>query len=276
MEEEHKLRSLEAAAKDAELAANAESTAAADKDSEVAKRAEMKRKSMKRRASTAKLGGKVEVPTLEAIKVKILDGAAELEKHGLCSAANNYQELLNAVAQDIRNQRTYRRQRKQELAKLRDTVKQLDEKKAHMDSQIESFELYIESCMAQLTKKKTKTKKGLFGKKKGKSSDEKFHAGSYKYSAQRLMDKGVLMDVKDIDPSGSKLRNVSITVSCHQAGIFTFDATILGVTMEKEEISFQELLQNQYNNVTTMTMFTYCTINVNLVIHLINKKFYNK
>merc|ERR1712110_1017547 len=67
MEEEHKLRSLEVAAKDAELAAAAKSTAAADKDSEVAMRAEMKRKSIKRRASTAKLGDKVEVPTLEAI-----------------------------------------------------------------------------------------------------------------------------------------------------------------------------------------------------------------
>lgn len=41
-------------------------------------------------------------------------------------------------------------------------------------------------------------------------------------------------------------------------------------------IAFQDLLQHQYNNVTTFAMFSNCIVNVNLLIHLINKKFYNK
>merc|ERR1712166_331248 len=60
--------------------------------------------------------------TLQEIKSQVYDNIGRLEEVGLCSKKDGYQGLLNAVAQDIRNQRIYRRQRKQELAKLKSTL----------------------------------------------------------------------------------------------------------------------------------------------------------
>ncbi len=59
--------------------------------------------------------------------------------------------------QDIRNQRIYRRQRKQELAKLQTTLDDLTKKKAFFDEQNDYYDKYVEACMGQLTKKPVKS-----------------------------------------------------------------------------------------------------------------------
>lgn len=41
-------------------------------------------------------------------------------------------------------------------------------------------------------------------------------------------------------------------------------------------ISFQELLQLQYEGVTVKKMFSKVKVNVNLLLHLLNTKFYSK
>ena len=46
--------------------------------------------------------------------------------------------------------------------------------------------------------------------------------------------------------------------------------------MNQEEIVFQDLLQMQYEGVGRMKMFDQCVVNVNLLIFLINKKFFGK
>ena len=94
--------------------------------------------------------------TLAEIKEDIRLNAAELETAGMCTKENQYQELLNSVAQDIRNQRIYRRQRKQELSKLNNTLKELEGKKQFYAEQTEYFNNYVDACMQQLTKKPVK------------------------------------------------------------------------------------------------------------------------
>ena len=41
-------------------------------------------------------------------------------------------------------------------------------------------------------------------------------------------------------------------------------------------MSFQDLLQLQFEGVAVMKMFGKAKVNVNLLIHLLNKKFYGK
>lgn len=288
-EESHRVRALDMLAKQKEAdaadeAAKASAPADESPTKTTIKSGMRKRASMKRTQSVTSDDGHCDmVLSLQQIKGKIVEGALELEKHGLCSSSNNFQDLLNSVAQDIRNQRIYRKQRKQELRKLEGTLVGLDKKRGHMDSQIEQYDLYIGSCMSEITKKKKKGGGGFslkrFGRgKKAKADEEGFHAASYKYSARRLMDKGVLISVDNVD--GSKLKVASIAISCDSAGIFKFNASVLGITAAEEAIAFQDLLELQYNNITTHKFFTDfqspCTVNVNLLIFLINKKFYNK
>lgn len=108
-----------------------------------------------RRMNSSSGGGAADgtiTATLTELKEKIKSNAVLLEKEGLCSLANNYQDLLNSVAQDIRNQRIYRRQRKQELSKLHHTLEDLGKKRLYFSDQVESYDLYVQMCMSELAK----------------------------------------------------------------------------------------------------------------------------
>eukprot|EP00054_Salpingoeca_dolichothecata_P008119 m.46389 g.46389 ORF g.46389 m.46389 type:complete len:1559 (-) comp17519_c0_seq1:93-4769(-) len=215
------------------------------------------------------------ITSLEELKQQIVEAVGTLEKEGLCSSENNYQDLLNAVAQDIRNQRIYRRQRKQELSKLETTVSELENKKKFYSDAIEFYDQYIESCMGQMSKGPAKKKSGFhFRRRKEKNTDAEGHFfGSVKYSGTKLKEKGVLLSV---DASENQLKGVTIEISCKEVGVFEIKATFMGMQMEKMELLFQDLLQLQYENVQKMKLLDYCTVNVNLLIYLLNKKFYGK
>jgi Ras GTPase-activating-like protein IQGAP2/3 len=66
-----------------------------------------------------------------------------------------------------------------------------------------------------------------------------------------------------------------LTISSDEAGVFTMEVTFLGASIaEKEVIRLDDLLQSQYNKADVMTFFEIAKINVNLLIFLLNKKFY--
>lgn len=54
--------------------------------------------------------------------------------------------------QDIRNQRNYRRQRKQELSRLNATVTELRNKAQHYTLTIGEYESYVSDCMKHMGK----------------------------------------------------------------------------------------------------------------------------
>lgn len=79
--------------------------------------------------------------SLAQIKEVITDDLPELMKAGVCKADDGYQGILNSIAEDIRNQTSHRRQRKQELAKLQSAVAELGKKKEYYGSQIQCVAL---------------------------------------------------------------------------------------------------------------------------------------
>lgn len=73
------------------------------------------------------------------------------------------------------------------------------------------------------------------------------------------------------------MKNVIFEISTtDEPGTFDVSAKFMGVTMEKVELIFQDLLQMQYEGASIMKMFDRAKINVNLLIFLLNKKFYGK
>ncbi|XP_048449786.1 ras GTPase-activating-like protein IQGAP2 [Rhincodon typus] len=81
-----------------------------------------------------------------------------------------------------------------------------------------------------------------------------------KYKPGKLMFKNVLFD---ITPS-------------EEVGDFEVKAKFMGVEMEKVQLHFQDLLELQYEGVAVMKMFGKAKVNVNLLVFLLNKKFYGK
>ena len=75
-----------------------------------------------------------------------------LEQEGMVNSKNDYQEVINAIAKDIRNQHRYRQQRKQELKRLQVTLEKLNAKSSFYEEQMDYYQQYVKSCLDQLAK----------------------------------------------------------------------------------------------------------------------------
>ncbi|XP_035748697.1 ras GTPase-activating-like protein IQGAP2 isoform X2 [Egretta garzetta] len=211
---------------------------------------------------------------IEQKKRKIQRNLRTLEQAGLVSSATKYQEIINEIAKDIRNQRRYRHHRKAELVKLQQTLNALNSKTAFYEEQINYYNTYIKTCLDNLTRKNSRRSIKLDGKEEVKGS-KKLKQASLKYTAARLHEKGVILEIEDLQTSQFKNVMFDITPG-EEVGDFEIKAKFLGVEMEKVQLHFQDLLQMQYEGVAVMKMFDKAKVNVNLLIFLLNKKFYGK
>uniref|UniRef100_A0A8C7UYI1 IQ motif containing GTPase activating protein 2 n=1 Tax=Oncorhynchus mykiss TaxID=8022 RepID=A0A8C7UYI1_ONCMY len=194
---------------------------------------------------------------LEQKKRKILRNLRTLEQAGLVTASNKYQDLINDIAKDIRYQRRYRQRRRAELVKLQQALSALNSKTAFYQDQTNYYDTYIKTCLDNLNRNK------------------KWKHQSLKYTAARLHEKGVILEIEGLQTN--QFKNVMFDISpSEEVGDFEVKAKFMGVEMEKVQLHFQDLLQLQYEGVAVMKMFDKAKVNVNLLIFLLNKKFYGK
>ncbi|XP_038833546.1 ras GTPase-activating-like protein IQGAP2 isoform X2 [Salvelinus namaycush] len=211
---------------------------------------------------------------LEQKKRKILRNLRTLEQAGLVTASNMYQDLINDIAKDIRYQRRYRQRRKAELVKLQQALSALNSKTAFYQDQTNYYDTYIKTCLDNLNRKNTRRSIKLERKVEEKGS-KKWKHQSLKYTAARLHEKGVILEIEGLQTN--QFKNVMFDISpSEEVGDFEVKAKFMGVEMEKVQLHFQDLLQLQYEGVAVMKMFDKAKVNVNLLIFLLNKKFYGK
>ncbi|KAM6157157.1 ras GTPase-activating-like protein IQGAP2 isoform 2-T2 [Erethizon dorsatum] len=209
---------------------------------------------------------------LEQKKRKIQRNLRTLEQSGHVSSKNKYQDILNEIAKDIRNQRIHRKLRKAELAKLQQTLNALNEKAAFYEEQINYYDTYIKTCVDNLKRKNTRRSIKLDGKGEPKGMKR---AKPVRYTAAKLHEKGVLLGIDDLQTN--QFKNVTFDIiATEDVGIFDVRSKFLGVEMETVQLNIQDLLQMQYEGVAVMKMFDKVKVNVNLLIYLLNKKFYGK
>uniref|UniRef100_A0A3Q2QU79 IQ motif containing GTPase activating protein 1 n=1 Tax=Fundulus heteroclitus TaxID=8078 RepID=A0A3Q2QU79_FUNHE len=112
-------------------------------------------------------------------------------------------------------------------------------------------------------------------KKPGDSKAKKSKQVSQKYTAARLHEKGVLISIDDLQPN---YKNAIFEISPSETvGVFDVKAKFMGVHLETLPLEYQQdLLQLQYEGVAVMRLFDKALVNVNLLIFLLNKKFYGK
>nr|XP_014128396.1 ras GTPase-activating-like protein IQGAP3 [Zonotrichia albicollis] len=200
--------------------------------------------------------------SMEEKKRKVIRNLRRLESLGLVHSASHYQELIDELAKDIRNQRRHRQQRRRELLKLRHTLEGLDAKTLFYEEQIDYYNQYIKTCLDNLA-----------ASNKGSGKSKKLP--SLHYTAAQLWDKGVLLEIQDLPPS--QLKNVVFDIiPCEESGKFQVKAKFMGIDMEDFQLHYQDLLQLQYEGVAVMKMFHKAKVNVNLLIFLLNKKFFKK
>ena len=92
--------------------------------------------------------------TYHDLKRTALENVLRLEQMGRISKQNHYQDVLNAIATDIRTKSRRRVQRQRELEGVRLTLSNLHEKAKYLEQKRKSYDDYIEQAMATLQKQK--------------------------------------------------------------------------------------------------------------------------
>ena len=219
--------------------------------------------------------------TFSKLKIKALENMSQLEEAGKVTKSDKYETMLNEVVEETLNKQRRRSQRRREYQSLLLTLDNLKQKADFMLEQKQSYHDYIDACFSQLSNnKKGKNKKVVlpFSKqyyhlKTLQKSGKVPQFGSFKYTAAELHKKGVLISIDDYNPK--QYGQITLVISSDEVGVFNIEATFLGVVVsEKTVLRLDDLLQNQYNKIDVISLFDVAKVNVNLLIFLINKKFY--
>nr|POE63037.1 ras gtpase-activating-like protein rng2 [Quercus suber] len=200
------------------------------------------------------------------------------------SRHNNYQEILNALASDIRQKHRHRLERQREVDATRATLSQLDTKAKFLEDQLKSYNDYIEQCLHTLASKKGSKHKFVLPFTKQWSHERELERagrqpkfGSYKYSARQLADKGVLLSWDSY--SHEHWGQLNVVISSDEVGVFHLEASSGSMMLPgaSANLLLDDLLQAQYDNRNAINVFEEggeARLAVNLLLHLIFKKFY--
>ncbi|KAF4121713.1 Ras GTPase-activating-like protein IQGAP2/3 [Geosmithia morbida] len=215
------------------------------------------------------------------LKRTALENVMRLEQMGRISKKNFYQDVLNAIAVDIRSKSRRRVQRQRELEGVRMTLSNLHDKAKYLEQQRKSYDNYIESAMATLQSKKGKKRfllpftKQYNHQRELERSGRVPKFGSYKYSARALSDKGVLVSWEGV--TDRDWEKINLTISCDEVGLFSLEGSRGSIQMPGAIalVPIEDLLQAQFEAHQFMNLFEgNLRLNVNLLLHLLYKKFY--
>ncbi|XP_050481598.1 ras GTPase-activating-like protein IQGAP1 isoform X1 [Bombus huntii] len=211
--------------------------------------------------------------SLNDCKLQLRAYLNKLELDGWVSRDDGYQNIITAVAKDLCNKGKYRIIRNKELQTLRTTKQRLEKKCKYYQEQVEYYNEYIQRCLENLH-----TGKGSLQALKASQKNNQVKLRSkmtLKYSAAKLQEKGVLLEVDGLPQS--QFKNVIFEISpTEHSGLFSVRCKFMGVEMEKIDIDIQKLLELQFEGAPIMDMFGKAKVNVNLLLYLLNRKFYGK
>ncbi|KAL0901487.1 hypothetical protein ABMA27_006732 [Loxostege sticticalis] len=214
-----------------------------------------------------------DVMTLREHIAKLRRNLQMLEDEGYVTREDGYQALVTSIALDLCNKGKYRQAQRRALATLTRTKQSLQEKTKYYEEKCKSYDQYIKSCLANLHTGKRSVHACL--RRSGKDVQKLKSKLTARYSGAKLMERGVLLEIDGLSTQQFKNVQFDITPTDHN-GVFTIKAKFMGVEMESIEIDIQDLLQKQYEGCAIMDMFGKAKINVNLLIFLLNSKFYGK
>lgn len=214
------------------------------------------------------------------LKRQCLENIVRLEQLGWISRHNGYQELLNRIADDIRSQNRRRIERQQELQAARSTLADLTSKSHYLNSQLKSYNDYIEQAMLSLQSKKGRKKtllpftKQYFHMKNLQKSGKVPKFGSRKYSALKLFQKGVLISIMGESPP---FERIDITISSDQIGVFSVWSNHQEDSEDmRHAVVLEDLLQAQFNKRESMDICDgRMKVRVTLLLNLVFKHFFS-
>ena len=239
----------------------------------------------RKRGAYAEANSIIDIASMSYYELKrtALENILHLEKMGRLTRHNHYQDLLNAIAVDIRTKHRRRIQRQRELEGVRLTLARLNDQAVYLDQQLKTYNDYIEQAMVTLQNKKGK-KRFLMPFTKQWDHERELQRsgripkfGSFKYSAQELFNRGILISWHGYNER--QYYQIDLTIASNEVGVFSIEGSSGSIAMPgaSAQVPLDDLLQAQFNGTQFLEFFgqgTGLRVSVNLFLHLIMRKFY--
>lgn len=217
------------------------------------------------------------------LKRTALENILRLEQIGHLTRNNHYQDILNEIAVDIRTKHRRRIQRQRELEGVRLTLARLNDQATYLEQQLKTYNDYIEQAMVTLQNKKGKKRflmpftKQWDHERELQRSGRVPKFGSFKYSAQELANRGILVSWRGY--TERQFAHIDLTISSNEVGVFALEGSNgpISIPGASAQVPLDDLLQAQFNNTQFLEFFGgggEVRVNVNLFLHLIMRKFY--
>lgn len=203
--------------------------------------------------------------TIDLLKEAIIDDLNFLEDKKITSRHNLYSELLFMLAQDIVILRFMSEERSKELRINELSYDNLCYRDDYLSSKIELYQNYLNSFVAKLAVKK----RGLFGFVADDiARDSKY--GTHKYSADRLMSMGVLVQIYE-SPDVSEIFFLFLSDSPLLFSVEIYVQNIL--VSHPVSFRFDDLLKLKKNGNSVCDIAGICSFSVCRFIDLVNSKY---
>lgn len=197
-----------------------------------------------------------------SLKAIALENILELERYQRLTRKNHYQDLLNEIAVDIRHKHRRRVQRQQELENVRNTLTHLEEKQRYLQDRLDAYNNTYEQSLTTLQSKSAR-RNGLkkltnpFSKQAThmrslKSRGEEPRFGSYKYSGQQLLQRGILLSWE-----GRNLKDDDITVSSNHINDYDIEGSRghMNIPGAAAKFTWDDLLDAEYEGREVIEFF---------------------
>lgn len=257
-------------------------------DSEIREAAKAKRGSVNSTPYSRSSLGDLSNMSYVSLKKMALKVILQLEGLGIVTRKDSYQELLNQVVLDIKTKDSRRMSRKSQLQIAGQTVTKLLEKERFLDRQLTDYNRHIDQVLRELQRKPKDKKifniipvfsKQYFYHRQLKKNNRLPKFGSYKYSAKKLMEQGILKDIGGaLYRKSSSASKVEFMFSCHKAGVFVIEAAngTVNIPGACNTITLDQVLEHQYKHKKLWVMFDgMVTFDTENLASLIFRNFYD-
>ncbi|KAB8343131.1 hypothetical protein FH972_022724 [Carpinus fangiana] len=227
----------------------------------------------------------ISVMSYAELKSIALENILALQQRGRLSQANQYQDLLNEIAIDIRQKHKRRVQRQRELENVRATLDHLAEKARSLDETLRAYNDTFEQNLDVLQNKKGKSRllmpfsKQWNHEKELKALGRTPQYGSFKYSAESLATKGILQEWR-----GRDLRRDDLTISSDKVNNFLIEGSSGSMMIPGASATFtwDDLIEAQYQSQKHIKFFSgedgsghnELTLDAKLFMQQVSKKFW--
>lgn len=188
-----------------------------------------------------------------------LENILTLEERSRITRHNNYQDLLNSIALDIRQKHKRRVQRAREAEGVRATLTALDEKARFLDDKLETYNRTFEQGLTTLQSKSQGKKRFLMPFSTQWTHERELEKlgrlpkyGSFKYTGKNLLEKGILISWR-----GRDLRDVEVTIASDEVNVFTIEGSRGNLMLPGACATFtwDDLLEAQYQEQRDIRFF---------------------